>query len=248
MQKGSEAVIQCLKDQLKLRGFSYKQLALIWKVSESSVKRIMSSEEISLSRIESACSAMDLSLGNFFKYITFEEQSGIFHLSNEQEKLLAKDPEALNYFLLLNEGWNPTEILREYSISAEKNMRILNLLEKWGFIEVHAQNRIKRKFLGNLRFKKEGPLGRQMESIVKTEFLDSRFEKEDEYFTFLQLNFVPGDLQKIKIKLLEIFKEMTAQSDKNRQHPNSQSYGMTMAMRPWDSPFTKTFSKRKKTR
>lgn len=242
----SKIIVDSLKSQLKARGLSYKNLAAVWKISESSVKRVMSSDEVSLARIEKACKYMDLSMGDFFTQINFEKHSGIFHLSNEQELKLSKDPEALHYFLMLNEGWNPTEIIREYSIPAEKNIRILNLLEKWGLIELHPHNKVKRKFLGNLRFKKEGPLGRQLEKIVRTEFLNSNFQKEEEeYFTFIHLNFIQGDLPKLKIQFMEMFKELIAQSEENRNHPNAQSYGLIMATRPWQSPFTKVFSKRK---
>lgn len=246
MENQSRLVVENLKAQLKLRGISYRQLAQVWSVSESSIKRIMSSDEISLSRIESACLAMNLHIGDFFRQINFPNESGLFYLTVEQEKWLSKEPETLNYFLLLNEGRSPSEILRDYSISNEKNIKILNQLEKWGLVEVHPNNRIKRKFLGNLRFRKEGPLGQQIETVVRLEFLNSTFEKNDEYFTFLHLNFVSGDLQKYKSKILEIFKEMTTQSEKNRNHPNATSYGITMAMRPWDSPFVNVFKKRKK--
>jgi DNA-binding Xre family transcriptional regulator len=246
MENQSRLVIENLKAQLKLRGMSYKHLAQVWNIAESSVKRIMSSDEISLSRIESACHAMNLHIGDFFKQINFPNESGLFYLTPEQESRLAKEPEVLNYFLLLNEGRSPSEILRDYSISNEKNIRILNQLEKWGLIEVHPNNRIKRKFLGNLRFRKEGPLGQQIESVVRLEFLNSTFAKTGEYFTFLHLNFVGDDLQKYKAKFLEIFKEMNTQSDKNRNHPNAVSYGITMAMRPWDSPFVNVFKRRRK--
>lgn len=246
---GSAArIIESLKAQLKLRGLSYRDLARVWNLSESSVKRVMSSDEVSLARIESACRLMELPLGDFFQQVNFTKEAGLFYLSAEQEARLARDPEALNYFLLLYEGRSPSELVREYSINAEKNMRLLNQLEKWGLIELHPQNRIKRKYLGNLRFRKNGPLGKHLESIVRTEFLQSDFEKEDEYFTFIHLNLIRGDLPKLKLKILELIKEMIAASDELRDHPNAQSHGLIMAVRPWDSPFTKVLPKRRRLR
>lgn len=249
MENGSRIIVESLKSHLKARGLSYRNLANVWNISESSVKRIMSSDEVSLARIEQACRYMDLPIGDFFHQINFEKNSGIYNLSNEQELRLSKDPEALHYFLMLNEGRNPTEIVREFSIPAEKNIRILNLLEKWGLIELHPHNKVKRKFLGSLRFKKDGPIGKQLEKTVRTEFLNSNFQKEEEeYFTFIHLNFIQGDLAKLKIKFLEFVKELVAQSEENRKHPNAQSYGLIMASRPWQSPFTKAFPKRRHNR
>lgn len=246
MEAGTVRIIESLKTHLKLRGLSYRDLARAWKLSESSVKRIMASPEVSLARIESACELMDLPMGDFFKQINFEKETGLVYLTHEQEARLSKDPEALHYYLLLTEGRNPSEITREYTVSNEKNIRILNQLEKWGLIEVHPQNRIKRKVLGNLRFRKNGPLGKHLEAIVRSEFLQSSFERDDEYFTFLHLNLIPGDLAKLKIKVLEFFNEQIAQSDELRDHPNMQTYGLILATRPWDSPFTKVLGRRRR--
>lgn len=241
----TEIIIESLKAQIKLRGFSYKDLARTWNVSQSSVKRIMSSGQVSLSRIEAACRMMDLPVGDFYRQIPFEKQTDLVYLTPEQEAKLSKDSEALHYFLLLQQGWGPGEIVRVYSISTEKNIQMLNQLERWGLIEVHPQNRIKRKYLGQLRFRKEGPLGKQLEKQVKTQFLESDFQKEDEYFTFLILNFIPGSAQKLKVRLLEFFKDLLQESDENREHPNSQEYGLVLAMRPWASTFTKALPLRK---
>ncbi len=246
MKNQSQIIIDSLKDQLKLRGLSYKDLGLKWDLSESSVKRVMTSDKIDLSRIESACSLMDLQVAEFFKQVPYDKKSNLIYLTNEQEARLAKDPEALHYFLLIQEGRLVSEIIRVYSITAEKNIKILNQLERWGLIELHPHHKIKRLYLGQLRFKKEGPLGRQLERIAKTEFLDANFEKEANYFTFLHLNLKPGDALKIRLKFTEIFRELVAESETSISHPNFEDYGIMMALRPWQPPFTQVLVKRKK--
>jgi transcriptional regulator with XRE-family HTH domain len=245
MQNNSKLIIDSLKDQLKLRGLSYKDLGRAWGLSESSVKRVMASNELLLSRIESACELMDLSVAEFFKQVPYEKRNDLFYLTADQELKLSKDPEALHYFLMIQEGRTVTEIIREYSISNEKNVKLLNQLEKMGLIEVHPLHKIKRMYMGQLRFRKEGPLGRQLEKIARTQFLDSEFNKEDQYFTFLQLTFLPGDLAKLKLKFLESFKQLVSQSDQNRPHPNSQEFGLMMAVRTWKAPFMQALNKRK---
>ncbi|AGH94602.1 helix-turn-helix domain-containing protein [Pseudobdellovibrio exovorus] len=245
-ESSAKLVLESLKAHLKLRGLSYRDLAKAWDLSESSVKRVMASDELSLSKIEKACELMDLPLGDFFKQINFEKNSELFFLSHDQELKLSKDPEALHYFLLISEGRNPTDIVREYSVSSEKNIRILNQLERWGLIELLPQNKIKRKFMGNLRFRKKGPLGKNLEGIVRSEFLQANFEREDEYFTFLNLNFLAQDFVRFKSRFLELAKELIAESDEHRDHPNVQMYGMIMAVRPWTSPLTQAFPKRKR--
>lgn len=244
--ESSKLIIESLKSHLKLRGLAYRDLGRAWDLSESSVKRVMSSEELSLSRLEKACELMDIPLGDFLKQINFNKNSEMFYLTHDQELKLSKDPEALHYFLLIEDGWNPTDIVREYSISAEKNIKTLNQLERWGLIELLPQNKIKRKFMGDLRFRKKGPLGRNLETLIRSEFLQSTFEREDEYFTFLHLNFLPNEMARFRSRLSEFIKELMAESDERRDHPNVQVQGMIVALRPWESPLTKTFVKRKK--
>lgn len=231
MQTHAEIIIESLKDHLKLRGLSYKDLAVKWGISESSVKRVMSSKELLLSRIEQACDMMDLPVADFFKQVPYEKQTDILFLTPDQELKLSKDAEATHYFLMLQQGKTVTEIIREYSLSEEKNIKILTSLEKWGLIEVHPNQRIKRNYLGQLRFRKEGPLGRQIEKAARTQFLDNEFSREDQYFTFLNLNLKPGDSAKLRLKFQDMFKELVAESDQNLLHPNQQEFGLMMAIR-----------------
>lgn len=246
MGSNTSLIIENLKAHLKLRGLTYVDLAKTWKLSVSSTKRIMASEDISLSKIDSACELMNIPVGEFLQQIPFQKNSELFYLTPDQENKLVKDAEALHYFLLITEGFNPTEIVRDYTVSAEKNIRILNQLEKWDLIEVQAKNRIKRKFSGQLRFRKEGPLGRHLESLMKTKFFETQFNQTDDFFTFLNLTFVPGGSQKLRQKLLQLSKDLVAESDNHRNHPNASQFGLVIGLRPWESPFTKAFSKRKK--
>lgn len=245
MQTHAEIIIESLKDHLKLRGLSYKDLAVKWGISESSVKRVMSSKELLLSRIEQACEMMDLPVADFFKQVPYERQTDILFLTPDQELKLSKDAEATHYFLMLQQGKTVTEIIREYSLSEEKNIKILTSLERWGLIEVHPNQRIKRNYLGQLRFRKEGPLGRQIEKAARTQFLDNEFSREDQYFTFLNLNLKPGDSAKLRLKFQDMFKELVAESDQNLLHPNQQEFGLMMAIRQWESPLMQALKKRK---
>lgn len=246
MESNTSLIIENLKAHLKLRGLTYSDLAKTWKLSVSSTKRIMASEDISLAKIDSACELMNIPVGEFLQQIPFGKSSELFYLTPDQENRLVKDPEALHYFLLIIEGFSPTEIVRDYTISAEKNIRILNQLEKWDLIEVQTKNRIKRKFTGQLRFRKEGPLGKHLETLMKTKFFETPFNQNDDFFTFLNLTFIPGGPQKLKQKLLQISKELMAESDSHRNHPNANTFGLVIGLRPWESPFTKAFNRRRK--
>ena len=55
-------LITTLKKILKLKGLTYRDLALRLELSESSVKRLFSSHRWQLDRIEAVCRALDMSI------------------------------------------------------------------------------------------------------------------------------------------------------------------------------------------
>ena len=245
MQSGTESIIAHLKSQLKSRGLSYKDLAKIWSVAESSVKRIMSGEDLSLERLEKACQHLEISMGDFMKATQFEGSSQIFFLTEDQELKLSKDKEFLHYFLLLDEGYAPVDIPKNYVISAEKQTRFLIQLEKMGIIELFPHNRIKKKYMGQMRFRKDGPLAKALLESMRGDFMNSSFNRDDQYLTFLLLNFVPGSVQQFRLRIQNLLREMVVASDQNRSHPNAEEYGLLIATRNWPSPLYSVLSKRK---
>lgn len=245
MQTGTESIISHLKAQLKSRGLNYKDLAKIWNVAESSVKRIMAGEDLSLERLEKACNHLEISLGDFMKTTQFEGSTQMFFLSEDQELKLSKDKELLHYFLLIDEGYAPVDIPKNYVISAEKQTKFLIQLEKLGIIELFPHNRIKKKFMGQMRFRKDGPLAKALLENMRSDFINSNFNREDQHLSFLILNFVPGSLQQFRLRIQNLIREMIVASDQNRNHPNAEEYGVLVATRNWPSPLYSALSKRK---
>ena len=245
MQSGTESIIAHLKAQLKSRGLNYKDLAKIWDVAESSVKRIMSGEDLSLDRLEKACRHLEISLGDFMKATQFESSSQVFFLTEEQELKLSKDKELLHYFLLLDEGHLPVDIPKKYVISNEKQTKFLIQLEKLDIIELFPHNRIKKKYMGQMRFRKDGPLAKSLLESMRGDFMNSNFNRDDQYITFLLLNFVPGSLAQFRLRIQNLIREMIVVSDQNRNHPNAEEYGLLIATRNWPSPLYSALSRRK---
>ena len=58
----SKLLITALKRCLKLRGVTYKDLALSINLSESSVKRLFASNNLSLQRFEQVCEVVGMSI------------------------------------------------------------------------------------------------------------------------------------------------------------------------------------------
>lgn len=241
----TQQILESLKQQLRLKGFTYKDLSAHWKLSQSSVKRIMSGDDISIQRIESACQLMGLPISDFFQQVRFQQNLDFVYLSVKQEEALAQDSRLLHFFYLLQEGWSLSRILQVFSLTQSEANRFLLKLDELKVIELLPHNRVRKTITGHLRFRKEGPIGQQMAAFVKTQFLESKFKNEDEFLTFLNLTLTASDIAKLKMQLNQLSKDVSARSDLKQAHPNSQEYGLMVALRPWQSPFLQSLKKRK---
>lgn len=245
MKKRTHPVIESLKGHLRARNLSYRELARAWELSEASVKRLMSGDDLSLSKVEAACRLLGLPVGEFYAKVNFEKGDEFFHLSLEQESKLAALPELLHFFLLLEADWTPARIVRAYSITAAQKTRFLVQLDRLGLIELLPKDKVRRMHPGRLRFRRDGPLRQTIEKYVRGQFLDSSFLKENEYMGFVLLNLPPAEVDKLKIRFVEFLTEAVKTGERHRGHPNAEDFGLILAMRPWSLPLLEVLPRRK---
>ena len=77
-------ILQALKTCLKQKGITYAQVATQLDLSEASVKRIFSEENISLQRLDQICAMMNMEITDLSK-IAKQQQQEITELTEEQE-------------------------------------------------------------------------------------------------------------------------------------------------------------------
>jgi hypothetical protein len=233
----SGLIIESLRQQLKARGYTYSDLAAHWKLSLSSVKRIMSGDDLSLQKIESACSLMSLPVADFYEQVQFSRNMDFVYMSVKQEEFLSKDARLLHFFMLLQESWNVSKILKTFSITQTDIQKYLIALDKNKLIQLLPHNKVKRLFNTQLRFRRDGPLAQQLRTRVKENFLESDFNKDNEHLSVLNISLTPNDFAELKSQFLKISRELSAQSDSRPFNPSAQEFGLIMALRPWTAPF-----------
>lgn len=67
------SLCETLKQQLKARNMTYKDLAQALELSEANIKRIFASQSFTLGRLEQICGLMNLSLADVFLLSTQKE-------------------------------------------------------------------------------------------------------------------------------------------------------------------------------
>ena len=179
----STVSLEHLKDAaktiMKKQRKSYQELAEHLGLSLVSVKRVMSKEEITLSRFLEICDWLDVSIADLEKIAQHNQAHEKIRFTEEQEKFLAKNPEYLSFLFHMFAEQTPEEIQKQFNLSNKSLNLYLIRLEKYNLIKkVSGRYKVMQK-----EFPSPIPYGElqgvQYKSVIDTSVsFFSRFQNE----------------------------------------------------------------------
>ena len=232
----SKLLVSALKRCLKIKGVTYKNLSLSMNLSESSVKRLFASNNLSLQRFEQVCEVVGLSIFDVGKMAREEDEVQDPHtLSVEQEQALADEVKLLIGFHLILNGWDFDRINDAFDWSEPEVIKILTTLDKLNLISLLPNNKVKTLTAHNIRWRKNGAVRRCYEQLAFSEILNDRFIKEDQLLDFEVLELSPASINILKRKMEMLLREVNdlAAMDNSLKQNKKKSTGILLAMRPW---------------
>ena len=173
----SSKVVNTLKRQLKLRGITYKTLAGRLELSESAVKHMFSTGNLSLKRLDQLCSVLELDIGELVNIAETDEPK-IAQLSADLEAELVADIRLLLVVYCLVNYWTFDEILERYAISQTEGIKLLRRLDRMKLIDLQPGDRVRMLITNNFGWQRNGPIERFFRSQVQAEFLNNSFSDE----------------------------------------------------------------------
>lgn len=229
-----ELLLEAIKLNLKRKGITYKELALLLDMSESSIKRLLNSKTLTLKKIEQICVATQTDFSEIISLAQFDLAQKDVIYTDEQEKAFSQNPRLFHLQMLIEEGLDYKRILKNYKISETELQKLLLQLDRLKLIELHSKNVIRMTAKGMRRFKKEGAMGRLLFEQTKTDFLQSAFKKPEEFVRFMIGNLTPETLTRIRGKLDKFLLEIRSEFHLHApDEKNSEGFGMLIAIRPW---------------
>ena len=153
----SSKIVKTLKQQLKARGITYKVLASRLDLSESAVKHMFSTGNLSLKRLDELCAVLELDISDLVD-ITGADEPRIEQLSAEFEGEIVADNRLLLFAYCLINYWKVDEILQRYMISPEESIRFLRRLDQMKLIELQPGNRVRLLIANNFKWRKNGAI------------------------------------------------------------------------------------------
>jgi transcriptional regulator with XRE-family HTH domain len=228
-------IIDILKQTLKTRGLTYKDVARRVGLSEGSIKRVFSAETFTLQRLESICSAIGVSMGELMRAAANSHEAGSQYLSLEQEQLLAADSRLLACFYLLLNGRSSAEILKRMDLS-ERGLRELYVkLDNARLIELQPRLKVRLRVGPVVSWRLDGPVHSVYEQQVKNEFLRSEFHGSDEVLHFRSAELSEASTRILIRKLAQLAHDFAELATLDVGLPASEKKNVALlaAFRPW---------------
>ncbi|QEW06632.1 helix-turn-helix domain-containing protein [Nitrincola iocasae] len=179
MARQTKALITTLKRALKAHGRTYADVATALDLSEASVKRLLSTNQLSLERLEAIGQLIGLEITDLVKQM--EEETGrIERLTVEQEREIAGDLTLLLITVCVLNRWTLDDILQVHQLDPHTCTRKLARLDKLQLIDLLPRNRVKLKVAANFNWIENGPIQQFFQQRIASEYFNSRFQAEDE--------------------------------------------------------------------
>ena len=175
----SSELITTLKRELRASNITYAQIAQALGLSESSIKRLFSEGDMSLSRFDAICGLLGMDISQLAQKAT-EQRRHVLQLTEAQEKTLVGEDKLLLMATHLLYGWNFEQVLAAYEIDRFEGQHYLTTLDRLGIIELLPENRFRITLSPEFQWRKDGPIQQFFERELQSEFFSSRFTREGE--------------------------------------------------------------------
>jgi AraC-like DNA-binding protein len=226
----SSALVDTIKRELRARNITYARVARHMKLSEATVKRLFSQQ------------LMGMEFSDLVRAVP-ARSAAISQLSFEQESEFVANPKLMLVALLALNYWKFEEIFARYDLSQAECIKLLARLDRLKFIELLPNNRYRLLVSQAFSWIPDGPIQRFFKEHASRDFLDSRFDREEEFFVLsngaLSRSSVVGLLNRLR-QVAGEFSEMRANDS---PIPAVDRIGITLvlAARRWEPGFLARF-------
>jgi transposase len=228
------ALIDALKRALRRQGMTYAAVAVRMRLSEASIKRMLSRGRLSLAQLLQLAEIAGTDLAELARQAKGTARLPRM-LSIEQERALAADPRLLLLFHLLVGGRSVDEIAREFDLRGTACTLLLARLDRLGLIELLPADRVRLRVAQAFAWRSDGPVRRRYGAQVLREFLHDRFDGERTLLRFEVRELSEASIEILRRKLQRLSAEVTELAELDADLPSERrhSVGVALAMRPW---------------
>jgi transcriptional regulator with XRE-family HTH domain len=230
----TQTLITVLKAELKAAGLTYAALARQLGLAESSVKRMFSRGEMTLSRLDDVCRVLRTDYAELSRRVADAAPLRV-ELSAEQERAVVADPRLLLVAICVLSQWTLAQIVATYRVSEAECVLYLTRLDKLGIITLRGGNRYRLQLAKTFRWRPDGPVMQYFRSQVVGEFYEAGFDGEGELLMLVHGQIGRSQAMGFNERLQRVAQDFAAQHLADQRLPADQKrpYTLLIGMRSW---------------
>lgn len=227
-------IVAELKRALRERQLTYLDVAHQLEVSLPTVKRLFSTGDFSLERVDRICQFLGLGLSEILERAR-EHAVPVKQLTVAQEQEIVADPRLLFVtWLVVANGATLEEIVRDYRFTEREVLGYLIRLDRLKVIELQPHNRARPLVSRRFSWRPGGPVQRYIHERLLREFFASPFSDSQDEFVFHGSPVSPETRTQLKRTLQNAARECLDLIEADRSPPSARSgTAFVLAVRPW---------------
>jgi transcriptional regulator with XRE-family HTH domain len=230
-------LVATIKRELKAQGLTYKDVGRALKISEASVKRVFASERFTVARLAQVSQLLGLTLAELLQEST-SSLAPLDTLTREQEAQLVSDDKLLLVAVCSLNHWSLADITSVYEIPKQEAVKRLRVLDRLGLIELLPGDRIRRRAKRDFDWIPDGPIRSYFSKQGLNDFLEGRFNPEDESLDFAHGMLTRSAQAELKLELRRLRSKLVTLHEQSIPAPLSEKdgIGLLLAIRQWEPP------------
>ncbi|MCX2863922.1 helix-turn-helix domain-containing protein [Paucibacter sp. PLA-PC-4] len=235
-----ELLLQVLRSEMRAANMTYRGLAERLDLSESSIKRMFSQGDMSLSRLAQVCKVIGVALEDVLRQAAdAAPQSDTLTLA--QERALVADAKLLMVATCCLGHWTLEQIIETYAVSEAECIGYLLKLDRLALIELKPLNRYRLRVSRAFRWLPDGPVQQLMRQHVVGDYFAGRFDGPGETMLCVHGRLSDPSAQELVQKIQQLAAELARlhQDDQRLQPALRDGYTLLLGLRSWEfSQFT----------
>ena len=228
-------LLSVLRAELKRVGITYAVLAQRIGVSESSVKRMFSRHDMTLTRLAEICRAAGVGFDDLMRRAA-DAAPQTERLTQEQEESLIADPRLLLVAICCLGQWTLEQMVQTYEISEAQCVHCLAQLDRLRIIELRPLNRYRLRVARAFRWRPDGPVQNFFRTQVIDDYFAGRFDGSGEALLCVngRLSVASAEDLVQRIGLLAESLARHHQDDQRLPSASRDGYTLVVGLRSWE--------------
>lgn len=224
----SKALKDILKQQIRIRGMRYQDIADHLGVSVMTIKRYLNSERVPIEALEDIASCVGLSLIELAEFAKASDGRQTLDLELQQESALAASYELALVRLLLYNGLTVEEIMAEYGVDEPTLLGILTRLDRLKLIELLPGNRVRIRGSRHIEWRPGGPMRRMIELDIRENFVKMDFASTENFYGYETARLSQSSVLQIEEHMRQLVRTIRILQKIDQGIPNEQKRWHTL--------------------